>query len=150
MHVRVYNFEIEVTLIQISLSRRHFITIFLQDSSVTLWALQLNWPFTGRAENILFKEANEVLTKWNFILLRGFVAAVLHIDPPLRHKLYAEITMERNESWICAPWSDVYSRNISQPQTWSSHEHGEQLMHSVKRGECRHLCCYSSMNSVME
>lgn len=31
----------------------------------------------------------------------------------------------------------------------ASHEHEEQLMHSVKPGECRHLCCYSSMNSVM-
>lgn len=30
------------------------------------------------------------------------------------------------------------------------HEHEEQLMHSVKPGECRHLCCYSSMNSAME
>lgn len=50
------------------------------------------------AESILFKEATEVLTKWNFFLLRDFVAAVLHIDSPLCHELYAKITMERNES----------------------------------------------------
>lgn len=32
----------------------------------------------------------------------------------------------------------------------ATHEGEEQLMHSVKPGECRHLCCYSSMNTVME
>lgn len=80
------------------------------------YTLRLSLPFTGIAANLLFVEATEILTKWNVLLLKCFVAAVLHTDWLLCLKLYAEITMEQNESWICPPWSDVYSRNISQPQ----------------------------------
>lgn len=62
------------------------------------YTLQLSQPFTGIAANLLFVEATEILTKWNFFLLKCFVAAVLPISSLLCHKLYTKITMEKNES----------------------------------------------------